>query len=239
MSPLAVSDQTDRMTTSAVRVAGLALLQGLALLGLSLAAVPVAVLAAVGLLLGYVFGIVVLLPPLIRTLRMLPELRRHLARQWSGVEVVSPYLPRPREPERRPGGRYKVGKYDFYRSKRWAVYHLRLRWLTRDWATWRDLLWLLLDPVVGTLSLAAPLAAIGYGLFGLVLPRLWILAGVRPDDGADWYAAVAGFAPAAIPAGLALAALGLLAAPAVLRVNGWWTALLLAPTAGARRALRR
>ncbi|MFY1668440.1 histidine kinase [Plantactinospora sp. WMMB334] len=213
------------------------LLRLLTLLGLSLAALPLAAVSAVALVLAYGLGIVVLLPPLIRNVRWLPELRRQLAGRWSGVEIGSPYLPRSDAPQQRPDGRYQVGNH-LYQTERWAAYNLRLRRLTRDPATWRDFGWLLLDPVVGGLCLAAPLAAIGYGIVGLALPRLWMLLGVRPEGGTDWYASVAGSGAAAIPAGLALAALGLLAAPAVLRVDGRWAALLLAPTAGARLALR-
>ncbi|MEN3612370.1 sensor domain-containing protein [Plantactinospora sp. ZYX-F-223] len=214
----------------------LLLLRLLSLLGLSLLALPLAALCVVALLLTYGLGIVVVLPPVIQNIRWLPELRRHLAGRWSGVAVESPYLPRPR-PDRRPDGRYQVGNH-LYQTERWAAYDLRLRWLTRDRASWRDVGWLLLDPVVGGLSLAAPLAAIGYGIFGLAMPRLWMLVGLRADGGTDWYASVAGHDAAAVPVGLALAALGLLAAPAVLRLNGRWTALLLAPTARAKLAMR-
>ncbi|WP_158624156.1 sensor histidine kinase [Micromonospora sp. HM5-17] len=214
------------------------LLRLLCLLGLSLLALPLAALGALGLLLGYGLGIVAVLPPLIENVRHLAELRRRLAGRWSGVEVPSPYLPRPELPPRRPDGRYRVGAH-LYRTERWAGYHLRLRWLTRDGATWRDLVWLLLDPVVGGLMLAVPLAALGYGLFGLAVPRFWMLLGVTPEgDAAAWYAAVAGSGAAAIPVGLALAAFGVFAAPRVLRGNGRWVRLLLAPTARARLALR-
>ncbi|MDW5329841.1 sensor histidine kinase [Plantactinospora sp. KLBMP9567] len=215
----------------------LLLLRLLSLLGLSLLALPLAALSAVALLLTYGLGMVVVLPPVIQNIRWLPELRRHLAGPWSGVAVDSPYLPRPEVPDRRPDGRYQVGN-NLYQTERWAAYGLRWRWLTRDPASWRDFGWLLLDPVVGGLSLAAPLAAIGYGIFGLALPRLWMLVGLRADGGTDGYASVAGSGAAAVPVGLALAALGLLAAPAVLRFNGRWAALLLAPTARARLALR-
>ncbi|MEQ4305773.1 histidine kinase [Plantactinospora sp. B6F1] len=213
------------------------LLRLLCLLGLSLAALPLAVLSAVALLLTYGLGIVVVLPPVIQNIRWLPDLRRRLAGRWSGVPVESPYLPRPGMPDRRPDGRYQVGNH-LYQTERWAASNLRLRWLTRDPASWRDFGWLLLDPFVGGLSLAAPLAAIGYGIFGLALPRFWMLVGLRTDGGTDWYASVAGSEAAAIPVGLALTTLGLLAAPAVLRRNGRWVALLLAPTAKARLALR-
>ncbi|AVT30427.1 sensor histidine kinase [Plantactinospora sp. BC1] len=215
----------------------LLLLRLLSLLGLSLLALPLAAISVVALVLTYGLGVVPVLPPVIENIRPLPELRRRLAGQWSGVAVESPYLPRPAVPDPRPDGRYQVGN-NLYQTERWAAYGLRLRWLTRDPASWRDFGWLLLDPIVGGLSLAAPLAAIGYGIFGLAMPRLWTLVGLRADGGTDWYASVAGSDAAAIPVGLALAALGLLAAPAMLRVNGRWAALLLAPTAKARLALR-
>ncbi|MBE1487255.1 sensor histidine kinase [Plantactinospora soyae] len=214
----------------------LLLVRLLALLGLSLLALPLAMVSVVGLL-AYGLGLVVVLPPLIENFRWLPELRRTLAGRWSGIDVPSPYLSRDEVPHRRPDGRYQVGSA-LYRTERWAAYNLRLRRLTRDRATWRDFLWLLVDPIVGGLSLGATLAAIGYGLFGLLVPGLSVLAGVRSDGGTDWYGAVAGSTVAAIPVGLALAVLGLVAAPVVLRGNGRWTALLLAPTARAQLALR-
>ncbi|MDG4784789.1 sensor domain-containing protein [Micromonospora sp. WMMD1102] len=215
----------------------LLLLRLAALLGLSLAALPMAAASVLGLVLAYGLGVVVVLPPMMQNQRCLPELRRKLAARWSGVEVATPYRPRPGVPQPRPDGRYQVGN-NLYRTARWAAYHERLRSLVRDPGNWRDLGFLLLDPVAGGLALAAPLAAVGYGIFGLALPRLWMAVGLVPDEGGDWYASVAGSDAAAIPVGLALVALGLLAGPAVLRSNGRWVALLLAPTAGARLALR-
>jgi|GEM_PF-279130 signal transduction histidine kinase len=217
----------------------LTLLRLLVLLGLSLLALPLAVLVALALPLGYALGAGVLLAPLIEAVRHLPELRRRLAGRWSGVEVPTPYLPRPKLPRRRPDGHYRVGDH-LYRTERWAGRHLRLRWLIRDGATWRDLLWLPLDPVVGGLVLAAPPAALGYGLFGLVVPRLAaLLLGADPGRTAGgWYGAVAGSPAAAIPVGLALAVLGVLTASPALRANGRWVRLLLGPTERARLALR-
>jgi signal transduction histidine kinase len=112
-----------------------------------------------------------------------------------------------------------------------------MTWLMRDRATWRDIAWQVTDPLVGGLLLLVPIGAIGYGVWGLVLPRLVMALGLRPDGG-DWYGAVAGSAVAAIPAGVALAAAGVLVAPAALRLHGHWTRLLLAPTERSRLALR-
>ncbi|HEX5594965.1 MAG TPA: sensor domain-containing protein [Micromonosporaceae bacterium] len=209
----------------------------LALAVLTLLGFPLAVLMLLVFALAVVLGLIVLFPPVVEQVRLLANLRRRLAGRWSGVEVASPYLPRPAPPDRRPDGLFQVGRH-LYKSPRVVAYNQRLIWMRRDPATWRDFGWQLTDPIVGGLLLLLPLGAIGYGIWGLALPRALTLVGLKPDTGADWYGAVAGSAAAAVPVGLALAVLGVLVAPAALRWHGRWTRLLLAPTARSQLALR-
>ncbi len=215
----------------------LAIVRLLALCGLTLVNVPLAALTLLGLVLSYGIGLIVLMPPLIEHFRWLPELRRRLARDWSGVGVATPYLPRPALPAPRPDGLYRVGNR-LYRTPRWTAYNQRMRWLTRDPASWRDMLWQLIDPIGGGVLLLAPLGAIGYGFFGLLLPRIWVLFGMDPENLHGWQGTIAGSAIAAVPTGLGLLALGVAIAPAVLRLHGRWSAVLLGPTERARLALR-
>jgi signal transduction histidine kinase len=210
------------------RLVRLATLGGLALLDLPLLALS---LAGIGLGLG--LGLVFLLPPALSQLRWLANLRRGLARDWSGVEVAVPYRPIP-EPVRRPDGRYRVERH-LYKSERAARFSASFAAAWRDPAGWRDLLFMVVDPVAGTLLALLPLLLIGYGGWALTAAGLMALAGL-PHGG--WYGAVAGHVPAAVPAGIALTALGLWLARPALRWHGRWTGLLLRPTRAARLARR-
>ncbi|HEX5542587.1 MAG TPA: sensor domain-containing protein [Micromonospora sp.] len=203
---------------------------------LTLLGVPIAALSVLGLVLTFGLGMAAVLPPIIEYFRWLANLRRRLARDWSGVAVSRPYLPRPDLPPLRSDGLYAVGKH-LYKTPHWTAYHQRWRWLLHDRATWRDFGWQLTDPIVGGLLLLLPLGAIGYGIWGLALPRILMFVGLKPAGG-DWYGSVAGSAAAAIPVGLAMAALGVVTAPAILRLHGRWTRILLAPTERSRLALR-
>ncbi|MEV0727406.1 sensor domain-containing protein [Polymorphospora sp. NPDC050346] len=213
----------------------LVLVRMLALLGLTLLVVPVGVLSALAVILSYGVGLIVVLPPVVEHSRPLANLRRRLAR-WSGVDIPEPYRPRP-SLQRRPDGLYQVDKA-LYKTTRMAAYAQRVTWLNRDPASWRDIIWQLLDPLVGGALLTVPLGAIGYGIWGLALPRFTVLIGLRGDDLGPWHGNVAGNGAAAVPVGLALAAAGLVVAPRLLRLHGRWTALLLGPTLRARLALR-
>lgn len=196
-----------------------------ALAGLSLLAPPLLALSLVGLLLGLGVGLVFLVPPALQHVRWLADLRRGLARDWSGVPVADPYRPLP-APVREPDGRYRVGRQRF-RSERTARFSARFDLVWKDPAGWRDLLWLALDPLVGGTLAAVPVLLVGYGVGGLALPGLFALAG-GPHGG--WYGEVAGQVPAAVPVGVALALAGDRLGPLALRAHGRWTRVLLRPT---------
>ncbi|WP_221353552.1 sensor histidine kinase [Streptomyces beigongshangae] len=149
------------------------------------------------------------------------DLRRLLARQWCGVDIEVPYRPLP------PVEGGLVGQVQ------------RCRWLLRDPATWRDLTWMIVDPVAGfTLGILA-LGLVGYGALGFVLAAglWWPLR-----DVGYWY----GFVPvddqlsalAAAGLGAVLIALGVRYDPALLRVHGLLTRAFLAPTHERRLQMR-
>lgn len=144
-----------------------------------------------------------LLPSVLTAMRRLANQARRLAGAWCGVPIADPYRPLP--------GDRKASK------------RIRLGWLLTDPATWRDMAWATVNAGAGWL-LAAPAALAAYGLIGLAagsvvhqvaLPALGPLKDTP--------------AAALFPTGIAIAALGLLAAPPLLRGYGRAARLLLAP----------
>ncbi|WP_019432956.1 sensor histidine kinase [Streptomyces sp. AA0539] len=128
--------------------------------------------------------------------------RRLLAHDWSGVTIRSAYRPLP---EQRGG---LAGRVD------------RTVQLLRDPATWRDLLWLLVDATAGFTAVVFAPALLLYGVHGLVL-----LAGVWQPifdaSGTIWFAFVpiSSWFTAALAAvtGIGLFVLGLFLNPLILR----------------------
>ncbi|MDT0379605.1 sensor domain-containing protein [Streptomyces sp. DSM 42041] len=183
-------------------------------LGVSLALFIVTVVSLAFLLLGVGF---LTTPAVLTLVRMHANQRRALAHDWAGLTIPAPYRAFP--PTRRGG---PAGQVE------------RCTLLLRDPATWRDVLWLLVDAVAGFVTALLPVALIGYGVEGLVL-----LAGLwHAVSGAYWYAfiPVSGFGSAVLCAalGTALIALGLVANPALLRAHFLLARALLAPTREAR-----
>ncbi|MFJ5262512.1 sensor histidine kinase [Streptomyces sp. NPDC088387] len=164
----------------------------------------------------------VALPYCTRAVRWLADLNRRAAAR-SGVPVERPYRPEPQEVERDIVGWMRTCK-----------------WILADPATWRDMLWLLLNCVVGLVGFvpAALLYYVGEGLF-LALGLWQPLA----DDGEGrWYASVTVDSwPAALAAGLlAVVILGawVLLGPLVLKGYAYFVRYLLGPTRGSRLAIR-
>ncbi|MDQ1041763.1 signal transduction histidine kinase [Streptomyces sp. V3I8] len=145
--------------------------------------------------------------------------RRRLAGRWCAVDIAVPYRPLPAD----AGG--VVGQV-----QRW-------RWLLKDPATWRDLLWMIVDPVAGFVLGMFAAALLLYGVWGFVLA-----AGVwRPmREVGYWYAFVpvggqlTALAAAVLGAGFIAA--GLRYDPLILHVHGLLTRAFLAPGRG--RALQ-
>jgi signal transduction histidine kinase len=150
-----------------------------------------------------------LLPSALLAVRRLATQARRLAGAWCGVPIAEPDRPRPAG---QPGpGAGKLSR------------RAQLGWLLSDPATWRDVAWTILNAGAGWL-LAAPAALAAYGLIGLAAGRL-VPQIALPAPG------FLTSTPAALaPAGVALAALGLLTAPWLLRGYGRAARSLLAPT---------
>ncbi|MHA6760198.1 sensor histidine kinase [Streptacidiphilus sp. PAMC 29251] len=172
---------------------------------------------------------VFLLPAAMATVRGIADRRRHRLRQWTGVEIASPYRPRPADlPDGWPDG--------------WAGYWRRCQWLLTDAATWRDLLWLLVDPIVSSFLALLPLALILEGVYGFVITAF---AGPMTRAGYnDWYLFLhvhkghTGDVAATSAIGVLLIGLGLWSAPKLLTRYGRWSTRLLSPTPAALLAQR-
>lgn len=174
------------------------------LLALAVSAVGALVVLALLLLpIGIGFG---LLPPAARALRALSDRSRSRAARWTDVPISPP-------------GPLAAGDALSRRGRAAAV--------LADEGFWRDLVWAWLEPLVGGLLVAVPLALIEYGAFGaLVQPFVWRLLG----DG-NWYACVpvetTATMLAAAALGVAFMIAGLLVAPPLLRLHARWSRLLL------------
>ncbi|MER7127886.1 sensor histidine kinase [Streptosporangium saharense] len=154
-----------------------------------------------------IVGLIFCFPPMIKLIRRRTALARRLTGRWLGAEVLPPYLPPPPPVRPQPDGWYRYQR-QLYRTPWWPEWNNRTKWMFSDPGTWRDAVWLVLNPVAGGSLVLLPLALVGYGV---ALPWLW--------------------APQAAPLGVAVAALGIAATPWLLRFYGWWNKLLLAPTA--------
>lgn len=144
------------------------------LLALLLAEIPAVMAALPMLLASFGMGLIFLFPPLAWMVRYFAELNRRLMREWTGVPIEAPYLPEPPPPVRQPDGMYRSDR-TLYRSPRVPAWNNRWKWLLTDPATWRDGLWLLLDPVVKLLLLPAFLLVPGRGLRVYAIWSNWVL----------------------------------------------------------------
>jgi signal transduction histidine kinase len=188
-------------------------------IGLSVLNLPLFVLFLVALVLTPVWGIGLMLVPLVAPLvRWRADLSRRLA-AGAGVAVERPYRPRPEKAV--PG------------SLR------RYKWIVTDPATWRDFAWLVPGAVVGlvlgVVSLALPL----YGLEGIVLLPLWIWLGTGwYGYGAVWPIETVAQGFLSLPQGALILAIGLAAAPYLRRFDAHFAHLFLGPTRNAALRLR-
>jgi signal transduction histidine kinase len=146
------------------------LLLGLALTGLALLAAVLTVLALAALLAAqatkpnqtqeldlvmamtvFVFWLL-MLPVFLLGFRPIARLSRKLAGQWCGVPIAAPYLPR------------------LWASGGKAGLRRRLTWLLTDQATWRDLLWVTVNGLVGWILPVVPAAVLVLGATGVIAP---------------------------------------------------------------------
>ena len=137
--------------------------------GLGLVAVAAVgpVLAVVDLV-ALVFGVT----PVVLWIRRLPTTARRLAGEWCEVPIAEPYHPEPAPPRPRPDGMYEL-RGRLYRHPQFPARRQRVGWVASDGATWLDLVWLLVNPVVGT---ALGLAAMVVGRPGLSWHGRWTRA---------------------------------------------------------------
>ncbi|GAA2098699.1 histidine kinase [Streptomyces albiaxialis] len=172
--------------------------------------------------------------------RQLTSWRRHQIQEWTGIRIDRPYLPEPALPPPRPDGTYQIGR-TLYRTPEMALRALRFRQNARDLATWRDLLWLLLDPLVAVLLAAVPVAVTAYSFFGLIWSWAWasllqLFVDFRTFDGLPLFAHGfldhVPFAAAPLIGVAGTLAGGLLAVP-LLRLHGLWSWYLLGPSRSA------
>jgi len=140
----------------------------------------------------------VAIPVTVRAIRRLEIRVRRLAGDWCGAAIGDPYQPEPARREGQP-------------PSFWA----RFGFLIADPATWRDLVWITVDTLVGWLLALTPAALIAWGLFGIVMPA--VCHPIVTAHGNNWYAFIhvttASTAWLSAALGIAFIALGLLTAP--------------------------
>ncbi|MFL6116164.1 MAG: sensor histidine kinase [Catenulispora sp.] len=178
-------------------VAGRAALRGLVIAPVSIVAgIPLVVLTVLAVSLLPVGVGAVLLRPAVGMTRALAGGQRRIAREWSGVEIPEPYLPR--------AGRGQ------------------LPWLLGDPATWRDLVWLLVNVPVGAALGLLPATLAGWGVAGVLSVPALALSG---DP----------FWPFGLAFGLPALALAPFAGRPLIRAQALAARALLAPSAASER----
>ncbi|WP_163506435.1 sensor histidine kinase [Fodinicola acaciae] len=187
-----------------------AVLRGAALLALTPVKVLLAAAHAIAILAACV-GMIFVFPPVFDRSRWMATLARRLAGQWSAAPAAEPYRPRPRPTEPSADGLYRSRYGRPFRSARVPDFQQHSHWIWTDPATWRDIGWLLADPVVGSVIAGLPAALLAYGVASLFLSWQWILG---------------------VPAAVA----GWLVAPALLRLHGRWTRFMIGPATPAAAA---
>jgi signal transduction histidine kinase len=149
--------------------------------------------------------------------RPLAGLTRRLAGQWFGIPIGTPYLPVP-----------EMADLDFG-----AQLRVRARWLATDPAFWRDLLWLPVSVLTGSMLVILPLAMALYGVVFTILPFLGV-----PVAGLPYLGALAARTLPAGLGGLAVSAAGLWLAPRLLPGYALTARALLGPTRQAELSSR-
>jgi signal transduction histidine kinase len=153
-------------------------------------------------------------PTVLLTLRRFAEQERRWAFEWSGVRIASPYRPCP-QPLLVADGRPAAG----------VVGRIRLsRWLLGDPATWRDLLWCLVNAPVGLVLGLLPACLVAQGLEGIVAAPLTF---IYFNDGVQYW-------PIALVVGVVALTVEPYVGRRLITAHAHFCAALLAPT---RRAL--
>ncbi|WP_329087985.1 sensor histidine kinase [Streptosporangium sp. NBC_01469] len=198
-----------------MRTYAVAVGKALALGATALVDVVLVALTLVGVVLAFGLGMVFMFLPTARLIRHRTALARRLNGTWLGTAVPVPYLPPPLPTRPQPDGWYRHER-QLYKTPKWPDWNNRWKWMVGDPATWRDGLWLFLNPVV----------VCGLPLLSLTLAGCAVLTSLAA-------------APVALPLALGGAsAVALAATPRLLRAYAWWNHLLLSPTARSVLAAR-
>ena len=147
---------------------------------------------------------VVPVPMSLLAVRRQASQERRFARDWSRVSIATPYRPRPHEVSNGLIGRLQ-----------------RCKWLLTDPATWRDLLWILVNAPVGVALGTLPAFGVVVGGWTLVADAGTLLFGWWNTAPPGFWLQV--FLLSALPAGV-------LAGPRILKAHAQFSAALLAPT---------
>jgi signal transduction histidine kinase len=152
---------------------------------------------------------------------------KSLSARWCGVPIRQAYAPRPRPATRRgwwPGGG-GLG------------YRPLMMWLLTDPATWRDLLWLAVNTLVGLVLLFVPLMLFGAGIVAFVVPGIGTFPGFAVDA-VPRPAFPGNTRPVLLLIGMAMVAAGTWLAPLTLRGYAGLARWVLAPSAQVELQLR-
>jgi signal transduction histidine kinase len=180
--------------------------------------VVLGMLALVEVIVVALVAVAVAVPGVWSAVRQVAELTRRLSGKWCGVPIASPYRP----PPAYGGLEVADGAGLSWRQRR--------RWMLTDPATWRDLLWLVVNPFVGAALAGGPAAAILVGVFGLAVPHGTTQLASAAKPGGPVQSVVISYPHPHVLQGIGLAALGFLAAPWLLRAYGTFNRSLLGPT---------
>jgi len=134
--------------------------RGTALAATAVAGLPLFVASLFCVLLLPVGLGVVLAPKSLLMVRRQADRQRRWAREWSGVTIATPYRSLSAKPTNR-----------LFRAFR------RCRWVLRDPATWRDLLWTLVNVPVSVVLGLLPAFLLGAGVWAVVVDCWSVLQG--------------------------------------------------------------
>ncbi len=170
-------------------------------------ALLVVLVLAAGLGIGRFYG-----PAALLAMRRLANLTRRLAGEWCGVPIVGSYRTPPGSGDSR------------------LSFSERLGWLLTDGATWRDLLWVTANVLLGWVLAAASAVLVVVGMVVFIGPTL--IHTIPPP------AFPGNTKPTLAVLGAAMTVLGVSVAPWLLRGYGLLAGSMLAPAGKAELALR-
>jgi signal transduction histidine kinase len=217
ITPAAGSSLTPRQSGSWISAGFLGSVRGLAFLGLVVA--EAGLLLALALELSFAIFVfpLLLIPPTLLAVRRVANVTRRLSGEWCGVPIAVPYRPYA-GPDQQAGTWHRFGQ--------------AMGRLLTEPATWRDLLWELVDTLIAWVIPFIPVTVVAWGLFGVFMPAYW--SPIAHAGGNQWYAFIhvtSWFTAAlCVPLGLAFLALGLWCAPKCLSCYGTVARSMLAPT---------